>query len=805
MLFSSIITVFILITPFIIPLAIIGIVKMCSNKTDKTNNSYYNNPPYDYNGYYQPYNNSYTAPKTVKVNKKHDMTVSNILFLIGTAFIVLSGIAFGVAKWVHTSHEGRVAIIIAASAVSFILSAVVGKFLKLNGTSISFYVLGSGFIATALLTAGFYKLLGEWLSFGGNGIFALLSLSSGISALMLFAGNKIFKKLPLIYTALSASALTLLFAVNQISTDLMITAPIFLTLQIIITGAIYGTDFLKEKRNELPIKIVGCCASYIYGCFPIIYILRDLRTPTFVSYLLLAAIIIQLLFYAKKTKESVFVSIASMTEILLAYMTSISITQASVTRYGILAFGLFAIIIYVLHRFVSFLKNAYTECITLLTAVIGGLICIFSAGKDGFIPEMILASAVSILIASYIFHKNENIQCISSFASPIIPALITEMAGRCAVKTYGIVDKSSFGITVWCIFAAILIISVLLIVYLPKYAFSFHAKHPRNNNIVIYVNLTLSGIILTLLPAARALVILPSLMCFIHFAVSNKARCNFPSVISAIALLHCIYAALDERQANTLMTSVILISVLCIYMLLSKLIYNNGIIVKSNERIIIDPMLLSGWLAIVMMYQDASRTAAFFMLIGTGIYCASFIKKNTSHETAAILLTVTSSLTALALMFRPFLIPGSKAVSFKITVAIIALVGLACRYIWREYANASKISSNSIFITAFIALLIDAMYFDTALNTIFVMSVMLFVLIISIIARSKTWFIASSASLFTITVYATREYLMALNWWIYLFLAGITLIALAAWNEYCKKNDQTLKSSVAKRFSGWTW
>ena len=147
------------------------------------------------------------------------------------------------------------------------------------------------------------------------------------------------------------------------------------------TGTIYGTDFLKEKWNELPIKIVGCCASYICGCFPIIYILRDLRTPTFVSYLLLAAIIIQLIFYAKKTKESVFVSIASMTMVLLAYMTSISITQASVTRYGILAFGLFAIIIYVLHRFVSFLKNAYTECITLLTAVIGGLICIFSASR----------------------------------------------------------------------------------------------------------------------------------------------------------------------------------------------------------------------------------------------------------------------------------------------------------------------------------------------------------------------------------------------------------------------------------------
>lgn len=119
----------ILVTPIIIPLVIIGIVKACSNKkTDQ-------NPPYIYtmqNGYYScpqpPYPNCPPPPQAYqnrpadqppKAAKKHDMTVSNILFLIGTAFVVLSGLAFGVAKWVHTSHEGRVAIIMAASAVSF--------------------------------------------------------------------------------------------------------------------------------------------------------------------------------------------------------------------------------------------------------------------------------------------------------------------------------------------------------------------------------------------------------------------------------------------------------------------------------------------------------------------------------------------------------------------------------------------------------------------------------------------------------------------------------------------------------------
>jgi hypothetical protein len=82
---------------------------------------------------------------------------------------------------------------------------------------------------------------------------------------------------------------------------------------------------------------------------------------------------------------------------------------------------------------------------------------------------------------------------------------------------------------------------------------------------------------------------------------------------------------------------------------------------------------------------------------------------------------------------------------------------------------------------------------------------MIVVLIISIVSRSKTWFITSAASLFIITLFATRDYLMALNWWIYLFLAGVILIGLAAVNEYLKKNNETLKTSVAKKFSGWSW
>ena len=301
MLNNPIITILILITPIIIPLIIIGVVKTCDSGKSKQA-PHYNCPPQNgYFGYPQPpypncppppqaYQNS-SMPQPPKAAKKHDMTVSNILFLIGTAFVVLSGLAFGVAKWVHTSHEGRVAIIMAASAVSFLLSAVVGKFLKLNGTSTSFFVLGSGFIATAFLTAGYYELMGEWLSFDGDGMYALFAIATGLSAVMMFIGNRIFSKLPLIYTALSATALTALFAVLQISNDLMVTAPVFLALQALITAAIYGAEIFKGKKNELAIKVIGSCSAFIYGCFPVAYVFQALRHPTFVSYIILATII----------------------------------------------------------------------------------------------------------------------------------------------------------------------------------------------------------------------------------------------------------------------------------------------------------------------------------------------------------------------------------------------------------------------------------------------------------------------------------------------------------------------------------
>ena len=76
---------------------------------------------------------------------------------------------------------------------------------------------------------------------------------------------------------------------------------------------------------------------------------------------------------------------------------------------------------------------------------------------------------------------------------------------------------------------------------------------------------------------------------------------------------------------------------------------------------------------------------------------------------------------------------------------------------------------------------------------------------ISFATKSKTWFSVSSVAIVTITVYATRKYFASLDWWVYLFIAGLIFIVIASLNEYLKKSGKTIGMKVSEMFSGWKW
>lgn len=743
------------------------------------------------------------SSKNEKVRKKPDMTVSSILFLIGTAFVVLSGIAFGVASWVKTSHEGKVGIICIAAVFAFIFSVIFNKRLKLSGSSISFYILGAGFTATSFLTACYYHIMGSWLSFSGDGCALLMAMTLALLSAILLLGNKLYKRSPLVYTGLSAAALSLFCVVLQIFDTLRTAAPAFIVLQAIITAAVFMTERRIHCNYRLPVERVGIAASYFYGIIPVSYTLSTLFRPDLSCYICICTIIAQLIVYGRITHSKVMISIGSVLNIVLSIMISSTVTETIPDRFFIIVLSSLAIVNYFLNRFIPSLKNAFTESATFAFAVLFGLICVVGANSTMFVPNLIIGVVVSLIIASYIFSKNDGIQLVSGIFSPILPTVITCIAYNCIRKAYTIENTANLSLILWSILAAILILVTAALIFRP--ASSFNLGHTKDG--ILHSNLIFSGIILICINNSTLLLLIPLFLCLIHFALSNRSKNNYPTVLSAISFIRVAYNfALPclEGVPSRFGFDMIMSAVVVIFAVISRVFYKEAILTSNNGKVKLDPLTVTAWLAILPMF-GTTKTDAFFALMAIAVFITGFIKKNTSYNKASVILTISTILASLAFITRPFLVPEHAEVSNKITIGIFALTGFICQIIWKRYVHAARSCANVIYILSFVSLLIDAIYFDTAANTIFVMIVMAVTLIISILTRSKTWFTTSATSLFVITIFATKEYLTALNWWVYLFFTGIILIGLAVFNEYCKKNNETLKSTVAKKFSNWNW
>lgn len=795
----SLLLLFVLLIPFAVPIVIISVIKN-AKKAGAKNVCYSGMPqqPCD-NGVQQQ---SFPGQPAQRSNKP-DLTVSTILFLIGTCFVVLSGLAFGAASWVRTSHEGRAAIIAAASAVSFALSAVVYRFLKLSGTSISFYSLGTGLAATLILTAGHYELMGEWFNLHGDGSGALIASACALSSFLFFIGGRIFGKKVFSYTGLSAAAFALFFTAVQIGGEFEATSAILIVLQTVLTAFIYIRPSGKRQISA-PVKIVGTIASLFYASVALIYVLISAIEPTVLSYIIMGLIISQLIFYGVLANNKKLIAVQTVFSVFTAYMAAITTTQELSFRMSVIVFGIIVIAIYLIHRFVPQFRNGFSEIFSFGAVVYAGFIGISQAGKDGFVPELLIAAAAAVIVALYIFDKKKGVQIFAGISAPILPICITESLHYCITASDNSIGADTANVLCWSGLTFIFIAFAAFLLILPRISFSFHAHHPRKTNTALYSLLITSGIILLFISGYSSVFMFPAALCILHFALSNRLRINIPAVLSVFSAINVVHSVTYHYLPGYYPVLIAMIVTFISFMILSKAVYPNAFIEKKNGRYIFDTFLLCAWLPILLMI-DSSESDLFIMLMAAGIYAAGFIKKNTSKTTKRVLFTVTTVIIAEAIYVRPFLIPASDMISSKITLAVFALTGVILRFIWRADDDCAKLPTNILFIIAFSGLLYDMLIFDTALNTIFGMSVMLFILMVSIITKNRTWFLTSSIALFTVTLYSTREYLMALSWWVYLFFAGLVLIVIAAANEYYKTKGETVKTTVSNKFKEWNW
>ena len=745
-----------------------------------------------------------TPEKQEKTPVRPDMNASNIMLLIGTAFVILSGIAFGAAGWVKTSDLGRVLIIAGASAVSFLLSFMLRRLMKLENTSAAFYAVGSFLTAVTFIVAGAYELMGQWLSLNGEGYATLIGLSLSIVIIPAFIGRKLYGSEVYSYIGAGAGFAAVFAFISQIlmyESDEAFAA-VLICAQAAVTAVLHAVPLVRNKA----VRNMGDLAAIGYAAVAFSAAIDVFDHPRAEHFFIIGILYVQFLVYGIWKNKNWMKAMQAAVGVYGAMAAAAGLFEHD-KNSNIHLFWMSVILfaLYLANRFIPALSTKSGKVLTYSAAGLGAFLAMVEGFSESPVLFVLVPGAFTAMAYLDCFSRSRMLQACSGVAAPLMVCLIAAAVGDHAEMHSSLLSRDITAVVISSS-ALILMAAAAVIICMPKIAFRFHANHPRTSDSVIWTSVIISGAALFSCLGWSRFFWLAMIAAAAHIALSQMLRNNITAAASAGALPVMICSAVSHYtnyQGNA--RSVVCFAIFIIYMAVSRIFFSERIVSKTFDgRTKADFTLLSGWICFTL-FGYISSTEMFLAKVALAVYIACFVKKKTSQNSGAVLLTVSAVITAYALTTRPFFIPDSAVISSKISLAVIALTGQAVRFIWRHHKEAAVLASNLIFISAFTGLIFDAMRFHTAPNTIFVMAVTILMLFIARAAKSKTWFTASSAALVIITLYSTRRYLMALDWWVYLFAAGIVLISAAAYNEYCKKNGSDLRRSISGKFSGWKW
>lgn len=768
---------------FAVPVAVVCVV-IALVKSDKQKNGYYEN-------------GQYIPPQPVPPKPPREkLSASAIMLLIGTAFIVLAAITFVVANWVDMSPLGRIFALLAEAALAFGISVLMKKVIKLNRTSMSFYMIGAIIAVVSLITAGYYNFMGEWFAVHGDGAPLLYGVSAIVVASASFLAKTIYKTKSFNYIGASFVSLAVVFFCVQPTETIEQFAPVIAMAQLIITAVIHILKPQKDTEMERPVVVVGDVSAVIYQVIAGLYVIATTFKPTVFTFIVLAILLVQLLMYGIfKNQKWLFIFfnlVGLYTGIVLAFLTEDEIG----TEMSMLLFAGITAVFYVINRIIP--KNLLSCHIITLIGVIIGSIVSFVSDSEYYWLSLIVPAVTSLGVISYTLNKDNSIQTASGLFAPVMPFFM-------AVYVQSQLDSTDETRTlIYGILVLFYIAVSALLIFLPKINFGFHAKHPVKSQACVYANMICAVGVLLNISDYSQLFMIPVALCIIHFIVSYAMTCNITAVASVASLILLTNSVLKYYIDYDEPRMYIMFALFAVLIVISRIVFPNGFTVKKENKTLIDVILLSSWIA-VMPFPFFDRTSFFLRTIALAVFLAGFIKRNTSKENACVILSFSSTIACFAFLTRPFLRPDSSMIASKVNIAIFLLLGIAYRYIWRNHPNGSKVSSTVIFIISFASLIVDGMVFDSVVNRIFVLAVTAGVLVFSFFVKSKTWFIASSLALVIMTIFSTIRYFNSAGWWLYLLIVGVIFIVIASVNEICKKNGETMKSTVAKKFSDWTW
>ncbi len=301
------------------------------------------------------------------------------------------------------------------------------------------------------------------------------------------------------------------------------------------------------------------------------------------------------------------------------------------------------------------------------------------------------------------------------------------------------------------------------------------------------------------------------LICAALFVVTIFEDVNLTAILPVATFYVISFRICKLLPTNTLEQSDIYIitsaAIMAVLILASRLIFNKKLCYFNNKSVIrLDVAQIGAFFSPFFTVINGGgeisvKTALFIAIIEACAVWINMIRYENPRRLNLSFMSIAAFAACSLVAAQPFVIISSGSVMLKLCVASIELYAIAMFIIWRGSPEKAYSLGFGISLAGFLLLVYDALYFQSVANTIFVCSVAITLIVWSIRVKSFRWFIISAATLLGLSLYITKDSLESVAWWVYLLVAGILLIAIAAANEYSKTHGGG--KQLGRRFLQW--
>lgn len=730
---------------------------------------------------------------------------AKMLFGIGTTLVILAGFVFSTAIWFYLSDAARMGIIALAGLLFFGISRIARSVLKLPGTSTAFYIISSVFFLTSYFTGAIYRLYGNWFSFRGDGVYIMLAVGALILSGSLMLGNKLYGSRAFISAALYSAAVSATLIIAQISTYGLSTASESINMFILITTlfgavitALYYIGFKGKFRS--PLGEVILVVRVIYALFAAYLWISEFISGQWSAYsaVVLTVIGAELALYGIRFSNKLFIS--SVSAVWTALLIELS---------GFADERLISLLILSAALTVSVLLLRYTKC--LYTGFSDGLImavafiaALAAACSDFAVPYGIISLSMIEAMLFVTAFDIKNVFCRLSGVVIPLPLAIIALLTADSITSFRETEALSA-------IASVTLLAFTLCAILFRILARGEIRH-RFTAASFEGFACIASLVAAFSSDNLFLCVAAALTSLFLIAEISKGSVNVHSIIPAISVFAAIdrfVCALgtDSLQKGKVIT-IVSFAAFVLSIVGARIFFPEKCIGQGNKPAKIDIFTVGAVLSVIMMisaYGIDSDVKQFIVLMQMAVIIANCVRKGHDTGINTVLTAFSLFMAAIAFINRPFLVSDNEIIAPKITMLIIFLLGFALRKIRIGGEPVSPTLGAWVYVFDYCRLLWDALANEVLFNTLLVLCISLAILTYSFMAKRKGSFLLSGAGLIGLTLYIMRDFLAEIDWWVYLLLAGILLISIAAVNEFYKDKGESVKAKAGRFFEDWKW